>query len=193
MTIFSVQMKIKNITEPYEGLNIRGKIWGRRLGHSGPPGSDSPALLYCQNRFGLALVSLCLALYVTWSITKVRNCSRLLCGLWGEALGPIQCIYGLCMLPYILEQPLIECYYGLCGENGRTLCNGGNPLGVNRKRKKEFQSDSDGKTNANQMSSTKSNLILCSRKCTYSVLEKIPWGATWKKSSNIKFAGTLYV
>ena len=59
------------------------------------------------------------------------------------------------MLPYILEQPLIECYYGLCGENGRTLCNGGNPLGVNRKRKKKFQSDSDGKTNANQMSSTK--------------------------------------
>ena len=41
------------------------------------------------------------------------------------------------MLPYILEQPLIECYYGLCGENGRTLCNGGNPLGVNRKRKKK--------------------------------------------------------
>ena len=40
------------------------------------------------------------------------------------------------MLPYILEQPLIECYYDVCGENGRTLCNGGNPLGVNRKRKK---------------------------------------------------------
>ena len=38
------------------------------------------------------------------------------------------------MLPYILEQPLIECYYGVCGENGRTLCNGGNPLGVNQKK-----------------------------------------------------------
>ena len=41
------------------------------------------------------------------------------------------------MLPYILEQPLIECYYGLCGENGRTLCNGGNPLGGKPKKKKK--------------------------------------------------------
>lgn len=47
------------------------------------------------------------------------------------------------MLPYILEQPLIECYYGLCGENGRTLCNGGNSPGgkPKKKKKREFQSD----------------------------------------------------
>ena len=98
------------------------------------------------------------------------------------------------MLPYILEQPLIECYYGVCGENGRTLCNGGNPLEVNRKRKKiEFQSDSDGKTNANQMSSTRSNLVLCSRKCTLFVMhvEHPLRGHLEKKSSDIKFAGTL--
>ena len=60
------------------------------------------------------------------------------------------------MLPYILEQPLIECYYGLCGENGRTLCNGGNSPGGKPEKKKEKKrvpigSDSDGKTNANQV------------------------------------------
>ena len=97
------------------------------------------------------------------------------------------------MLPYILEQPLIECYYGVCGENGRTLCNGGNPLGVKRKRKKRvpigFRWKNERKSNEfykKQFGTLfKKMYVVCNAYRTS--LE----GPPGKKSSDIKFAGTL--